>query len=88
VNREVHTSVNTVPDLYGIDFKLGEVADLLLVLSQLGYGNEVPGAAGSDIGGDTLGGCFSVIWSMVDGIRKDIDALESDMLQRKKEESK
>lgn len=84
--KRISDAANAVHDLDDINFKLGEIADLLLVLSLLGYGNEVPNAVGTQVEGETLGGCFSVLWNMVDGVRKDIDALGNEKLKKRMED--
>lgn len=72
---------NCLSTLDDIGYTVGEIADLLLTLSLLGHGNEYHPAGGAAIGGTTLGGCFSRLWEMVDGARKDINDLGTNALE-------
>lgn len=71
---------NCLSALDDIGYTVGEIADLLLTLSLLGHGNEYHPAGGATIGGTTLGGCFSLLWEMVDGARTDINELGTQAL--------
>lgn len=74
-------AANCLSTIDDIGYTVGEIADLLLTLSLLGNGNEYHPSGGATVGGTTLGGCFSRLWEMVDGARKDIDTLGSQALE-------